>query len=540
MIYAFEIFELDTTLFQLRADGQVYAIEPKAFDFLRCLLENRDHLVTKDELIAAVWSGRIISDATLGSCVNAARKAVGDNGKDQRLIQTLPRRGFRFVGTVQIKDTTPACSGEEPTQGNPEPKNSPDTQSIQTSKSDHQSSDRPSIAVLPFENLSNEPDQDYFVDGLTEDITTALSRYHWFFVMARNSSFSFKGTTIDIRQVAEALNVQYVTEGSVRKSADRVRVNVQLIEAVSGRQLWADRFDERLEDVFQLQDNVAQRIAATVARTVEKSEIRRVSTSPPSQLAAWEFCLRGNALIYEMRKNSILEARQMFLEAIQIDPEYSRAYSGLAITHSLGLRFFSEEDRDAGTSALYEAAKRAVELDETDPKARIVMALAYMYATPAQPDYAIAEAEEAVALNPDDPQANSVLGVALALSATRFEEGIARIANAVTINPRDPINHLYLSQLSLAYLCAGRFDEAAKTAEDAIRRKPGFIESHVALASALGHLGRLEEARLAIAHFRELAEKFTIEHLVFADEVKAQILTGLQNVIAPDSPGMAE
>ena len=526
MIYCFENCELDTTLFELRKEGEALSIEPKAFDLLRFLVENRDRLVSKDELLDAVWDGRIVSEATVGSCVNAARKAIGDSGKEQRFIQTLPRRGFRFVGAVDVKaDPSDANAADKPAPT--DPADGLSNREIGPGRRPEGTMDRPSIAVLPFDNLSDDTQQDYFADGLAEDIITALSQFRWFFVMARNSSFSYKGETRDFRRIAEELDVEYMVEGSVRKDADRVRVSVKLVDARTGRHLWADRYDRELSDIFRIQDEITQRIAATIAPTIERSEVQRIATAAPANLAAWEYCLKGNAFLYEMRDTSILEARRMFSLAIETDPGYSRAYSGLAFTYSIGLRFFGETDRTAGTERLIEAAKRAVELDVADSKAHVVMALAYMYALPPQPTFAVAAAREAIALNPDDPQANSVLGVALSLSAARFEEGISWIEKAVAINPRDPINHLYLSQLSLAYLCAGRIERSVEIAEEALRRKHGFIESHLALASALGHLNRAEDARNAIADFRDTAASFVNEHLVFAADVKEQVLAGL-------------
>lgn len=514
MIYAFEDCELDTERFEIRKDGKVCMVEPKAFDLLRLLIENRDRLVSREEVVSVVWQGRIISDATIGTCVNAARRAVGDNGRDQKFIKTVPRRGFRFVAAVRHFD--PPMEGAEGLAVTVDP------ESRQTARN------RPSIAVLPFENMSGDQEQSYFADGIAEDITTALSRFRWFFVIARNSSFSYRGAPRDVRRVAEELDAQYLVEGSVRKAGERVRITVQLIDARTGRTLWADRFDRNLADIFVIQDEITQQIAATIAPAVERSEIQRIVTKPPGSLAAWEYCLQGNALIYDMGSEALLKARDMFAAAIELDPDYSRARSGKAFTYSLGLRFLREKEREAGLRALMAEAKKAVELDDTDSKARVSLALAYMYAIPPKPDYAVAEAGEAVALNPDDPQANSVFGVALSLSANRFEDGIAWIEKAVSMNPRDPINHLYLSQLALAHLCAGHYETAEAVAREAVRRRRGFIESHIALASALGHQHRPMEAKMAVGEFETVAAEFVTTHLVFSDAVKSHVIHGLE------------
>ena len=530
MIFSFENYELDAASFALRKDGEPCAIEPKAFDLLRLLVENHDRLVSKDEIQEKVWQGRIVSEATVASCVNTARRAVGDTGKEQRLIQTVPRRGFRFVGSVETERGSHAGASEDSPaviSDNAEP-----VAPHHDAAASGEAPERPSIAVLPFENLSGDREQEYFADGIAEDLTTALSRFRWFFVIARNSSFSYKGTSADVRRVAEDLNVRYVLEGSVRKGDTRVRIAVQLVDALTGRHLWADRYDRELSDIFAVQDEITQKIAAIIAPTIERSEYQRIVSVPPNNLAAWEYCLKGNALIYEMSKAAILGARKMFGQAIELDPTYSRAYSGLAFTYSIGLRFLGDDDRAIGAERLFEAAQSAVALDESDSKARTAMALAYMYATPPQSAFAVAEAKEAIALNPDDPQANSVLGVALALSDTQYEAGIPWIEKAVTINPLDPINHLYLSQLALAHLCAKKYEYAVKVAEEALRRKHGFIESHVALAAALGYLGRSDEAKNALGTFQDIAAEFVEEHLVFADEVKKKVLVGLRKANA--------
>ena len=228
-----------------------------------------------------------------------------------------------------------------------------------------------------------------------------------------------------------------------------------------------------------------------------------------------------------MTAEAMLNAREAFASAIGLDPNYSRARSGKALTYSLGLRFLGEADRENGVHNLMAEARKAVELDDADSKAHVTLALAYMYTTPSQSSFAVAEANDAVALNPDDPQANSVLGVALALSANQFDDGALWIEKAVTINPLDPINHIYLSQLALAHLCAERYEKAVEVAEEAIRRRPGFIESHIALASACGYRGRYDDARTAIGEFEDVAQGFVRQHLVFSQDVKAHIILGL-------------
>jgi TolB-like protein len=244
--YLFEDFALDTERRELRRGDVPVAVEPLVFDLLAYVVENRQRVVTRDDLIAHVWDGRIVSESALARCINGARSAIGDSGETQRLIKTLPRKGVRFVGSLREEQGTAATT-------------------ITAAKESFAAlalPDRPSIAVLPFDNLSGDKGQDYFCDGITEDIITELSRFSELFVIARNSSFQYKGRAVDVRQVGRDLGVRYVLEGSIRREAGRVRISAQLADAVTGAHRWAERYDRQIEDVFALQDEVARTIVA--------------------------------------------------------------------------------------------------------------------------------------------------------------------------------------------------------------------------------------------------------------------------------------
>jgi len=236
MRYQFEDHVLDTDRRELRRGADLVPVEPKVFDLLIFLIANRERVASKDDLIATVWNGRIVSDSALTTRVNAARSAIGDSGEEQRLIKTLPRKGFRFVGRVQEEQVP----GRTLDGGTP----------VEPPRPALALPDRPSIAVLAFTNMSGDPGQDYFSDGITEDIITGLSRFSELFVIARNSSFQYKGRSPDIRQVGRELGVRYVLEGSIRRAGDRVRITAQLIDAVTGAHRWAERYDRELKDVF--------------------------------------------------------------------------------------------------------------------------------------------------------------------------------------------------------------------------------------------------------------------------------------------------
>ena len=251
------------------------SVEQRVFDILSYLIRNRERVVSRDDLIALIWAGRIVSESALTTRINAARSAIGDNGQDQTLIKTLPRKGIRFVGTVYEQQSQAGrASGE--------------TGGAQTAPG-LALPDRPSIAVLPFTNMSGDPEQEYFADGMTEEVITALSRCNWLFVIARNSSFTYKGKTVDVRQVGRELGVRYVLEGSVRRVGGRVRFVGQLIDASSGVHIWADRFEGEMSDVFELQDRFTESAVAAIEPTLQIAEIDRLKKKPAANLNAYIF-----------------------------------------------------------------------------------------------------------------------------------------------------------------------------------------------------------------------------------------------------------
>ena len=252
MRYLFEDFALDTERRELRRGDAPVAIEPQVFDLLAYVVENRQRVVSRDDLIAQVWDGRIVSESALARCINGARSAIGDSGDAQRLIKTLPRKGLRFVGAVREEHSPSGLAGAS---------------AVEAEKAVPALAlpDRPSIAVLPFDNVSGDREQDYFCDGITEDIITELSRFSELFVIARNSSFQYKGKAVDVRQVGRQLDVRYVLQGSIRRGGNSVRISVQLIDAMTGTHRWAERYDRKLEDVFAVQDEVARTIVTILA-----------------------------------------------------------------------------------------------------------------------------------------------------------------------------------------------------------------------------------------------------------------------------------
>jgi TolB-like protein len=281
--YLFEEYAFDTDRRELHRGADVVTIAPQVFDLLDYLIRNRQRVVTKDDLINAIWNGRIVSDGALTTRLNVARSAIGDSGEEQRLIKTLPRKDFRFVATVrEAQGPTGAEVADH---------------SVEPPKPALALPEKPSVAVLPFANLSSDPEQEYFADGVVEDITMALSLFRWLFVIARNSSFTYKGRAVDVKQVGRELGVRYVLEGSVRKAGNRIRIAGQLIDAETGAHLWADRFEGALEDMFDLQDHVTASVVGAIAPKLQRAEIKRARRKPTENLDAYDHYLRGLAKV---------------------------------------------------------------------------------------------------------------------------------------------------------------------------------------------------------------------------------------------------
>ncbi len=365
--------------------------------------------------------------------------------------------------------------------------------------------DKPSIAVLPFDNMSGDPEQEYFADGLTEDIITALSLWRSFPVIARNSTFAYKGQSPDIRLVAKELGARYVLEGSVRTGGQRVRITAQLVDAATGHHVWAEKFDRKLEDIFELQDEITERIVATISPELERAEQKRSAAKAPTSLTAWDYYHRGMSLIYKSTKEDNIKARGMFDRAVELDPNYGQAHSGLSFSHTRDLLLEFSDSRDDSISAALRTARQAVACDDTDAFAHVLLAIANMW--PGEFDLAIAEAERAVELNPNSAFARLILGTALD-NAGRSGEGILEIERSLQLNPRDPQVHISCNTLARAQLNAQKYEEAVACARKALSVRSDFPHAFYLLASALGHLGRLDEARKALAECERLQPGF--------------------------------
>jgi adenylate cyclase len=396
--------------------------------------------------------------------------------------------------------------------------------------------DKPSIAVLPFTNMSGDPEQDYFADGMTEDIITGLSRARWLFVIARNSSFAYQGRSTDVKQVAQELGVRYVLEGSVRKAGERVRISAQLAEGTSGRQLWAKRYDRELSDIFAVQDEITETIIGAVEPELGKVERRRSAGKRPDNLDAWDLYQRGMSHLYEYTKDDLLRARQYFAEAITRGPQLGPAHSGLAEAYYYeGVYGFADSISDNREKALAPAL-RAVALDAEDAGAHCTLGRAYYMRR--EYDAAFRELKTALELNPSLALAHYGLGATLVFSG-RAEEGIPHLTAAMRLSPHDPNMGSFLVRLADAAYFLKRYEEAAEWARRALQQ-PNFQWSrYTVLIAALAQLGRHEEAKNCIQQLQvkrpNTSIAFVRETHLFGDTTSfAHYLDGLRMAGLPD------
>lgn len=485
MAFVFEDFVLDEERRELRRGADVVAVEPKVFDLLVYLVANGQRVIAKDDLIDVVWHGRIVSDSALATSVNAARVALGDSGEAQRLIKTLPRKGFRFVGEVRkhevVDKATTATATPEPNLALP---------------------DRPSLAVLPFTNIGSDPEQDYFADGIVEEMITALSRMRSLFVIARNSSFTFKGRSVDAKEVGRELGVRYVLEGSVRKAARRLRISAQLVDATTGMNLWADRFEGGLDDVFELQDQVTASVIAAISPQLERAEISRAKRKPTESLDAYDIYLHGLASFHQWTREATDAALRDFHRAIELGPDLAAAYAMAAMAYSRrrGQNWFA--DREKEEAEVRRLARQAAKLGPDD--AVLLGFSGYAIAHGAgELDEGAVIIDRAIHLSPN---------VAFALLASGWvkvwlgeaELAIEHLDRAMRLSPLDPFMHMMQTAAAHAHFFASHYTDGAVWANKALRERPKTVPALRIAAASLAMAGREREARNAIARLLQI------------------------------------
>ena len=497
MLYRFGSFTLDLTRGCLEVAGREIELRPKCFDVLRHLLENGNRLISKEELAAAVWPQVAVSDESLARCISDVRAAIADH--DHSIIKTVPRRGYLFTADVTRHEHA------RPRQ----------EQSGLEAVTGHVPAERPSIAVLAFTSMGGDPDQEYFSDGITEDIITELSRFSELFVIARNSSFRYKGQSVDMRQIGRELGARYVLEGSVRRAGDRIRISAQLIDATTGAHRWAERYDHKLEDTFAVQDEVARTIVRVLAVHVNKAETERALAKPPAAWLAYDHYLRAAHTFIRFHssfdKEHLLQVRRSLDRALAIDPNYARAHALLSKSY-IELCLHRWDDAGPWQAAIdgaYQSAREAVRLAPDLSGAHVALGWALNFMR--QHEAAIAEFERATELNPNLTDHHFAFVLLVTGEPARAVQTLeAQMRLDPFYLPRVP------SLLGFAYYLLGRYADALAQLQTAAPRAPDHGHCRRYLAATYAQLGQLDKAREETAEALRIDPWFTIDQAIFA------------------------
>lgn len=493
MRFDFDEFSLDTDRFELSRAGGPLHLEPQVVELLALLIENSERLVSRDEIIARIWRGRVVSEAALSSRIKSARQALGDDGQSQRYIRTVHGKGFRFLAPVQRNDRAPRA-GDAAQLPHGE---AGAGRAVPSPAAAHAA--RPAVVVLPFANLSPDPEQEYLADGITADLIARLSRHRWIDVVARNTSFGYKGRAVDVREVGTALRVGYVVEGSMQRSGKRVRIGVQLVESATGHGKWSERYDRELADIFTLQDEIAEIVAARLEPEIGFAERNRVVQAAPPDLQAWDCFHLGIYHFYRFTGPDNREAQRLLRLAQSLDPQFGETFAWWAYALILGMVYWDTAPSEALLDAALRACDRAVELDRQNAtfralKARVLLARR-------EYDAAIAENRAAIELNPSFAAAHCGLGDSLAYEK-RYDESIGCFSRAIALSPNDPQLWAFYSYGALALIFKGDYTTALDWTEQAAAIPNCQYWTRAHRTVALAHLGRIGEACAAAARLQ--------------------------------------
>ena len=541
MLFSFDNCVLDSDRRELCCAGAPVAVEPQVFDLLEYLIRNRERVVSRDDVLSAIWQGRTVSESALSTRMNAARHAIGDNGHEQRLIRTVLRRGFRFVaevreeprstrapalvaidhgGIAHTQKSSPQAAAEPPGPGFALP-------------------DQPSIAVLPFANMSGDPEQEYFADGIVEDIITALARVPWLFVIARNSSFVYKGQAVDVTRIARDLGVRYVVEGSIRRLENRVRITAQLLEAHNATHVWAHRYDRALTDVFAVQEEIADSIVAAMEPEISARERDRARRKPPEHLGAWELYQRGMWHLLQHNREHCAQAWTFFRKAIEFDPTFAAPHAGVGLVGFFRIARALTDDPAATLAEMSREAAEAVALDPNEPLGHTALGLSFRE----RGEYAhsFAEHEIAIDLNPNSSLAHWSFGFSL-LWGDRLEDALREYDLALRLSPKDPGTWSYLTQKASTLYQLGDYEQAARCAHDATRHPAAeLLWAYTNLAASLAQLGRIDEAAAAVSELLRRKPAWSqsacwslMRNRYRSEKATRHVLAGLQKAGLPE------
>jgi TolB-like protein/Flp pilus assembly protein TadD len=507
--FAFGQFVLDPARGTLVRGGEPVPVGFRALRLLTALLERSGEVLTKSDLIDATWEGAAVEEGNLSVQIASLRKLLGTSPDGADWIATIPRVGYRFAGAVERREGRAAITAGEHPSSDPEA--------------------GPSIAVLPFANLTNDPDQQYFADGLTEDIITRLSRFRWLFVTARNSSFTYRGRAVDVKEIGRELGVRYVLEGSVRRSGQQVRIGAQLADAANGAQAWAERYDVELVDFFALQDQITESVVAAIEPQLYAAEHLRLRSRQPESLDAWGFVMRAMPHVWTWGSEKDIETAQGLLkQAKDIDPDYARANSLLAWTHAARVQLGWGDPRQELAAALA-MAQSAIEREPEDPWGRLAAGYVHMVARRSRP--AVAELTEAIDRNPSLALAHVILGSTFGYAGMP-DDGLHHLAIATRLSPRDYTEAGNLATQGMCHLMARRFPEAVALEQRAVQLRPHFGAAWRTLAAAAGLAGDIETAAAALAQAKRLHPSLSVEwvekyHPIVQEKDREMYIEGL-------------
>ena len=475
-ILEFGPFRLDTEARILFHGAEPTSLGQRAVEVLALLAQRAGAPVRKEALIEAAWPGLVIEDSNLTVQIAAVRRVLQDLAGGAGWIETLPRRGYRYVGPAVGLRASSALTLP----------------------------DKPSIAVLPFSNLGGDKDQDYFIDGMVDEIIAGLSRINWLFVIARNSTFAYKGRTVDVRQVSRELGVRYVLEGSVRKVLDRVRTTGQLIDASTGAHVWAERYERRSDDVFALQDDIALSVVGAIAPSLRRAEVNRVKRKRPDSLDAYDLVLRAQPDVDSGMPEQVKRALPLLERSIALEPGYALAHGNAAMCHHC--LFLRAGLQEVNRAASIRHARSALIHGQDDA---LALTLAGFSIGMDGHDRAAAftALEAALAISPSSAL-TYILGSVIQGWAGQAERAIEWSERGMRLSPFDPWAFAAFDAQAMSHFHRGRYDEACHAAYRSVQANPAHSITYVQLAAALARLGRLEEARAAAARVLELHPEF--------------------------------